>query len=302
MRNTVSKNRYSTTTANALQASSARVIISSVHLSLDVSLRFGSPVYQIHREAIIMERLTASPHIVDVYGHCATSIMAELMVHEVTNQIVWHSKDDSLAGWMNQTELDKLQQDDVRPMNNLTNELKLELAIAMAESIAEIHGFEGGVIIHGDIHPVQYLANDKGQIKLNDFNSGEILEFNPERQEYCKVYRCFGGTYRSPEEFRCMDSNEGMDTYAMANNIYILLTGLWPFYQYDPHNSSFVQDLLIANEEKPHVDPRYRNRSATEAGLVVAMEKAWEWDLDKRESIFDMLRELYALRESATLR
>ena len=55
-----------------------------------------------------------------------------------------------------------------------------------------------------------------------------------EKQEYCKIYRCYGGTYRSPEEFRCMDSNEGMDTYSMGNNIYILLTGLWPFYQYDP--------------------------------------------------------------------
>ena len=31
------------------------------------------------------------------------------------------------------------------------------------------------------------------------------------------------------------------------------------------------------------------------------MEKAWEWDLDKRESIFEMLQQLYALRESVTV-
>ena len=71
---------------------------------------------------------------------------------------------------MKQTELDKLQVDDVRPMNNLTNHQKLDIAIAMAESIAEIHGYEGGVIIHGDIHPYQWLSNKKGEIKLNDFS------------------------------------------------------------------------------------------------------------------------------------
>ena len=62
-----------------------------------------------------------------------------------------------------------------------------------------------------------------------------------------------------------------------------------------------MQDLLIGNKEKPYVDPRYRNRSVIEAGLVKAMEKAWEWDLDKRESIFDMLQQLYALRERVAM-
>ena len=62
-------------------------------------------------------------------------------------------------------------------------------------------------------------------------------------------------------------------------------------------DSEFVQDLLINNKEKPYVDPRYRNRSVIEAGLVEVMEKAWEWDLDKRESIFKRLQQLYELRD-----
>jgi hypothetical protein len=36
-----------------------------------------------------------------------------------------------------------------------------------------------------------------------------------------------------------MNCNEGMDTYSMGNNIYTLLTGLWPFYQYDPDVSQY---------------------------------------------------------------
>jgi hypothetical protein len=83
----------------------------------------------------------------------------------------------------------------------------------------------------------------------------------------------------------------------MGNNIYILLTGLWPFYQYDPNDSHTVQKKLIDNTERPFVDPRYRNRSAIEGGLVKIMEKTWEWDMDKRITIFEVVRELYDLRD-----
>jgi len=124
------------------------------------------------------------------------------------------------------------------------------------------------------------------------------MTFYPHDNDYCKIYRCYGGTYRSPEEFRCMDSNEAMDTYSMGNNIYALLTGLQPFYQYDPNDTGYIQNLLIGNEEKPYVDPRYRTRSEVEAGLVRIMEQCWEWDLDKRIPIFDVVRQLRELRDS----
>lgn len=83
----------------------------------------------------------------------------------------------------------------------------------------------------------------------------------------------------------------------MGNNIYILLVGLWPFYQYNPDDSRTVQKKLIDNSEKPYVDPRYRNRSDIEAGLVRIMEVCWEWDLEKRAPIFEIVRQLYELRD-----
>lgn len=129
--------------------------------------------YQIHKEAIIMEQLTASNRIVDIYGFCGTSVMAEHMSQEVSQDIVpgYQWGVNEYAGYMAQQELDKLQVNDVHPMNNLTLDEKLNLAIVMAESIADIHGYVGGVIVHGDIHPVQWLANDNGQVKLNDFST-----------------------------------------------------------------------------------------------------------------------------------
>jgi hypothetical protein len=100
-------------------------------------------------ESIIMERLTSSPRILDIFGFCGTSIVAESMSKQITVDIVAESEDwEGYAGWMAQEDLDKLQKYDVHPMNNLTNDEKLDLAVVMAESIADIHGFEGGVIVH----------------------------------------------------------------------------------------------------------------------------------------------------------
>ena len=99
----------------------------------------------------------------------------------------------------------------------LTLERKLDIAVVMAESIAEIHGFVQGSIVHGDIHPVQWLLNKQGKLKLNDFNNGQIQLFDVESNSYCPIYRCYGGPqFRPPEEIRCSDADETIDTYALG--------------------------------------------------------------------------------------
>ena len=37
-------------------------------------------------------------------------------------------------------------EEELKPQNSYTAEEKLEMALAMAESLAEIHGFRGGVM------------------------------------------------------------------------------------------------------------------------------------------------------------
>jgi hypothetical protein len=124
---------------------------------------------KVGKEAIIMESLTHSNIIVDIYGHCGTSILAEAMPGEITLSIVPavdNDIDDYDRGHIKQSELDQLQQDDVHPMNNLTMQEKVDHALLMAESLAELHGFKGGLIIHGDVHPDQWLKAADGSIKL----------------------------------------------------------------------------------------------------------------------------------------
>ena len=136
---------------------------------------------KVQREATTMERLTASPRIVDMYGHCGTSIVSETMPGDVSKQIVPGS------GYAKQADLDVL--DHVEPANNLTAVEKLDIAIVMAESIADMHGHWGGPIVNGDIHPVQWLRSRDGSVKLNDFNNAGIPDWNLEKGEYCKLDR-----------------------------------------------------------------------------------------------------------------
>jgi hypothetical protein len=119
----------------------------------------------VQKEATIMESLTSSPRIVDIYGLCGVTIVAEHMAEEITTQIVPGPVLHSKRGLIQQSELDVLQEQDVHPMNNLTIVEKLDIAIIMTESIADVHGHRSGVIVHGDIHPDQWLRNTLGQIK-----------------------------------------------------------------------------------------------------------------------------------------
>jgi serine/threonine protein kinase len=73
---------------------------------------------------------------------------------------------------------------DVR--NNLSGTVKLKYALDMAEAVLLLHAHPGGVIVHDDIQLSQFLLDEKGRLKLNDFNRAEIMLFNEKDQEYCR--------------------------------------------------------------------------------------------------------------------
>lgn len=180
---------------------------------------------KIHKEALIMERLTSSPRIVNIYGHCGTSVIAEASEDSVAGAIVPNS------GRANVTILDQLPS--IASFNNFPPITKLDLAIEMSKAVADLHGFSGGIIIHGDIHPVQWLLSSKQRsLQLNDFNNAEILskkinQPTAENETYCRKDRgVWVGNFRSPEEYLGDAINEKIDIYSMGNMLYSLLTGL----------------------------------------------------------------------------
>lgn len=136
--------------------------------------------YKTNQDARIMERLTASPRIVDMYAHCGLSIASEAMLGgEISSWIV------PGTGLSTQSDAEGAN---FGPRNNLTASEKLTVALEMANALADLHG-SPGLIVHGDVHPVQWLQAADGTIKLNDFNNAELLDFDLGYGDYCKKDR-----------------------------------------------------------------------------------------------------------------
>jgi serine/threonine protein kinase len=119
-------------------------------------------------DAIVSERLSSSPPIVDIYGFCGLSMMSEYLSMGDLMQHATPGGDRSHPVELNDTE-------DVDPKNYFSATEKLTLSLEMAEAIALLHSYKGGVIVHDDIQLSQFLASKDGYLKLNDFNRAEIM-------------------------------------------------------------------------------------------------------------------------------
>jgi len=93
--------------------------------------------------------------------------------------------------------------------------------------------------------------------------------------------------YRSPEEYNNKALDEKVDIFSFGNNIYALLTGLWPFY--DTNSNDEVQEK-IRNGELPFVDPRFQQQSYGEKKLVEILQRCWIYDPSKRADIFEIVQ------------
>jgi serine/threonine protein kinase len=247
-------------------------------------------------EATIMERLSSSPRILDIYGHCGSTVHLETMRSDLWDKIITGEGDR--AGFVSQAELDKL--DDVYPQNNLTISEKLQISLSMAESLADLHNFPGGVMYHADTHIEQWLIAPDGSIKLNDFNNAKIMKWNRQTNRYCPFNSAYGELYRSPEEYEYWDQDESVDTYAFGNNIYTMLTGLWPFYDQEYRNirHSKVQTQLVKGL-RPFVDQRYVIRSFIERNLIKLMRTCWAHNPKDRPSMSEVVSFLRKIKAIA---
>ncbi len=189
-------------------------------------------ISKIQKEASILEQLSSSPRVLDIYGYCGASVLVEAMASDLHTKII-HGK-----GIDSQEMLDSL--DNLYPRNNFTSSEKLQISIDMAESLADIHGIKGGPIIHADTHIEQWLIAPDGSVKLNDFNNAHLPLWNEKKGRYCLSHRKYGGTYRSPEEFSGGAQDESVDTFAFGNNIYTLVSEI------------SKRRIMRINESSPH--------------------------------------------------
>lgn len=234
---------------------------------------------EMEKEAIVLDQLSSSPRIVDIYGFCGQSSMVEIMPFEVIDEVHSDKSESKIRDMFEKAPSEF-------PVNNLSTLQVLDIAITMAESLADVHGFAGGVIVHGDVHPEQWLRNSGGKIKLNDFNNGFIMDWSYNKNAYCLESHGFKGTFLPTEvHMNRPEGDDRVDVYSMGSTIFTLLTGLYPYWQFNQK----VRYQMITDGILPPIHPVYMQEGSIEAELVRIIKKCWTYKAKERPTIFEIL-------------
>lgn len=113
------------------------------------------------KDVLIMEQLTSSPYVVDIYGYCGLSHFEEYGGHGNLH-------------------------DRIKVARNFKKELspldKLKICVQIATAVADMHDLD---VAHNDICCHQIIFID-GIYKLNDFNLGVFIRRNKRTNTTCR--------------------------------------------------------------------------------------------------------------------
>ena len=151
------------------------------------------------RDAIVMERLSASPYVTDMYAFVGNTIVTEYLP-KTLDQVIYKDAarmDGSPAlvhGRTRRGDKRLFKNQTATSMTNTTTGIidwnstltaatttdtvatrltprgRLQLAIDVVKGIQALHTIKGGPIVHADLQAKQFLVAADGSIKINDFN------------------------------------------------------------------------------------------------------------------------------------
>ena len=152
-------------------SSSDKVVLKTLRFngSKDELVKFPQMIEAHRIDALIMERLTGSSRIANIFGYCGNSALNELGQNTLYKYVANNDP-------------------------NLSDKDRLNLAIEAAMALSDVHNFvsESGetLIVHGDIRPWNYLINDSEQsLLLNDFNAALLIKKNRTSSSRCNLSR-----------------------------------------------------------------------------------------------------------------
>lgn len=112
-------------------------------------------------DAVAMERLTSSPHVINVFGFCGHSVMTEFGDGSRVGELADKSRKNPRA--------------------------RLKIASDIAHGLADVHGIDGDGVasfVHLDVNPANVVSIG-GTLKLNDFNIGILRRWNTTSNTPC---------------------------------------------------------------------------------------------------------------------
>ena len=269
---------------------SERVVLKVMKPEHDVDQR---NIDRHRREALVMEKLTSHPNIVDIYGYCGTTVVTEWGAAGLDTLLAPPSQ----AKWLHHSVKDPVLQGITRgtPLG------RLKLAREVTRGVAGLHTLKDSAtgfatpILHADIQAKQFIVTQKGVVKINDFNRCRFLPYQKEKKstkerKFCPIYiPSAPGSQRSPEEYLMHPLDEKLDVFSLGNVLFHILTGQKPW-----------GDGIIANSVKktirsggqPIIPTDYRKEGTFDAALSVLIDMTFEFDPKNRIQASELMAEL----------
>jgi serine/threonine protein kinase len=209
---------------------------------------FGRREYEIHQmDAIVTDRLTASPRIVDIYGFCAQSVFNEFADMNLYRD--FRREEEQLK----------------KKKKKRTWAQKLKLAREAALALADLHNIDelgNTTVAHRDLKLENIIFVD-GRLKVNDFNDAYLLQWNTTSNRQCGFpYRPFipkwGRGFKPREQAKnVFPLTEKIDVYALGGILFVILLVDLP---YSGVSDKDVTKMIM--QGTPPLPPKaYRNSS-----------------------------------------
>jgi serine/threonine protein kinase len=168
-----------------------------------------------------MERLTSSPHVINIFGFCGQSVMTEYADGKRLGELADKSRKTPLA--------------------------RLRIARDIANGLADVHGIDGennATFVHLDINPANVVSVG-GTLKLNDFNIGIMRRWNTTSNQPCGFPAQYPNPqWRSPEEARNEQNlTEKVDVFSMGHIFFRLICGHEPWHKLEPGGKPSKQEM-----------------------------------------------------------
>lgn len=251
-----------------------RFILKEAPLDSDGEFSFAD-IGELEMDGIVSANVVPHPRMVNFYGSCVLSQLNEAMKYGDAEQIVVYDRCEGNITMSLSHPL--VSANDMSPVQ------KIIYALDMAESIAQLHNNPLGVIVHGDIQLTQWLIDENGRPRLNDFNRATIMMYSKEKEKYCKFRNGVGpGDWRAPEEYRNDPLDEQVDVFSLGNNFYVLLTGVYPFPELCEYSD--VAEMIVQGK-RAFIDPRWKDQSYEEGKLAELISMCWEENPADRPNI-----------------
>jgi serine/threonine protein kinase len=216
----------------------------------------------------VLERLTASPHVINVFGFCGNSVLTEFADGKRLGELADKSRNEYGA--------------------------RLRIARDIATGLRDVHTIDyensqNATFVHMDINPANVVSIG-GTLKLNDFNIGVPRLWNTTSNKPCGIPTQYPNPqWRSPEEAAGSNQlTEKIDVFSLGHIMFRLICGHEPWHKLEPGGILPSKDILSDKVKRgilPTIPAEILNSKDPEiAAIRNAMMKCYTFDPEKRPS------------------